>query len=187
MVPRITVILTHQICMGTLVAQQNRINIGKETEVTQIDRTDAQILAELQSDARQTNRALAAGVGLAPSTTLDRVRSLEERGVITGYHATTDLKALGRPIQAMVAIRLHPKTAAIVDRVVEQLWSLPETLSVFMLSGIDDILTHLSVQDTDALRHLVLDRISSIDGVVDERTSLVFEHRRRTVVEPLET
>ena len=87
----------------------------------------------------------------------------------------------------MVAIRLHPKTAAIVDRVVEQLWSLPETLSVFMLSGIDDILTHLSVQDTDALRHLVLDRISSIDGVVDERTSLVFEHRRRTVVEPLET
>ncbi|MBC8194228.1 MAG: Lrp/AsnC family transcriptional regulator [Actinobacteria bacterium] len=155
--------------------------------MTKIDRTDLQILAELQSDARQTNRALAATVGLAPSTTLDRVRSMEDRGVITGYHATTDLNALGRPIQAMVAIRLRPKTAAIVDRVVEQLWSLPETLAVFMLSGIDDILVHMSVSDTEALRHLVLDRISSIEGVVDERTSLVFEHRRRTVVEPLET
>lgn len=155
--------------------------------MTKIDRTDLQILAELQSDARQTNRALAATVGLAPSTTLDRVRSMEDRGVIAGYHATTDLNALGRPIQAMVAIRLRPKTAAIVDRVVERLWSLPETLAVYMLSGIDDILIHLSVQDTDALRHLVLDRISSIEGVVDERTSLVFEHRRRTVVEPLET
>ncbi|MBL6925459.1 MAG: winged helix-turn-helix transcriptional regulator, partial [Acidimicrobiia bacterium] len=74
--------------------------------MTKIDRTDLQILAELQSDARQTNRALAATVGLAPSTTLDRVRSMEDRGVITGYHATTDLNALGRPIQAMVAIRL---------------------------------------------------------------------------------
>jgi len=155
--------------------------------MTDVDRTDIQILTALQSDARQTNRALAGTVGLAPSTTLDRVRSLEERGVITGYHATTDLNALGRPIQAMVAIRLRPKTAAIVDQVVERLWSLPETLAVFMLSGIDDILVHLSVSDTEALRHLVLDRISSIEGVVDERTSLVFEHRRRTVLEPLDS
>ncbi len=105
--------------------------------------------------------------------------------MVTGYHASVDLGSLGRPIQAMVAIRLRPKTAAIVDSVVERLWELPEALAVFMLSGIDDILVHLSVEDTDALRHLVLDRISSIEGVVDERTSLVFEHRRRTVVEPL--
>lgn len=130
--------------------------------MTHIDRTDERILA-----------------------VLDRVRSLEERGVVTGYHASVDLGSLGRPIQAMVAIRLRPKTAAIVDSVVERLWELPEALAVFMLSGIDDILVHLSVEDTDALRHLVLDRISSIEGVVDERTSLVFEHRRRTVVEPL--
>ena len=85
----------------------------------------------------------------------------------------------------MVAIRLRPKTAAIVDSVVDRLWSLPETLAVDMLLGIDDILVHLSVEDTDSLRHLVLDRIFSIEGVVDERTSLVFEYRRRTVVEAL--
>ena len=179
--------LIHQSYMGTIVLQQHRTNTGKSIKMTDVDRTDIQILAALQSDARQTNRALAGTVGLAPSTTLDRVRSLEERGVITGYHATTDLNALGRPIQAMVAIRLRPKTAAIVDQVVERLWSLPETLAVFMLSGIDDILVHLSVSDTEALRHLVLDRISSIEGVVDERTSLVFEHRRRTVLEPLDS
>ncbi|HJL77095.1 MAG TPA: Lrp/AsnC family transcriptional regulator [Acidimicrobiales bacterium] len=154
---------------------------------TKIDRSDAKILATLQSDARQTNRSVAANVGLAPSTTLDRVRSLEERGVVTGYHATVDLAAMGRPIQAIVALRLRPKTGPLVERAVERLWSLPETLGVLLVTGIDDVIVHLSVSDTDALRHLVLDSISSIEGVVDERTSLVFEYRQKRVVEPVGT
>ncbi len=153
--------------------------------MTNIDRSDVAILSRLQSDARQTNRALAAGVGLAPSTTLDRVRSLEQRGVVTGYHAEVDLAALGRPIQAIVALRLRPKTAEVVDRAVERLWGLPETLGVFIVTGVDDLIVHLSVSDTDSLRELVLAGISSIEGVVDERTSLVFEYRRKKVVTPL--
>jgi DNA-binding Lrp family transcriptional regulator len=155
---------------------------GKVDKMTNIDRSDAAILSRLQSDARQTNRALAAGVGLAPSTTLDRVRSLEQRGVVTGYHAEVDLAALGRPIQAIVALRLRPKTAEVVDRAVERLWGLPETLGVFIVTGVDDLIVHLSVSDTDSLRELVLAGISSIEGVVDERTSLVFEYRRKKVV-----
>jgi DNA-binding Lrp family transcriptional regulator len=150
-----------------------------------IDRYDAAILRELQSDARRTNRAVAAAVGLAPSTTLDRIRDLEGRGVITGYHAEVDLRQLNRPLQAIVAVRLQPKTREIVDRFVEQIWGQPETLAVHLVSGADDVLVHLSVPDTDSLRHLVLESIASFPGVVDERTSLVFEHRRKTLVDPL--
>jgi DNA-binding Lrp family transcriptional regulator len=150
-----------------------------------IDRHDVAILGELQSDARQTNRAVAAAVGLAPSTTLDRIRDLEARGVITGYHAEVDLRHLGRPLRAVVAVRLQPKTSEIVDRFVEQIWAQPETVSVDLVSGADDVLVHLSVPDTDSLRHLVLESIASFPGVVDERTSLVFEHRRKTVLGPL--
>lgn len=150
-----------------------------------IDRHDQAILRVLQSDARQTNRAVAAAVGLAPSTTLDRIRDLEARGVITGYHAAVDLRRLNRPLQAIVAVRLQPKTRDIVDRFVEQIWAQPETLAVHLVSGPDDVLVHLSVTDTDSLRHLVLEAIASFPGVVDERTSLVFEHRRKTVLDPL--
>ena len=150
-----------------------------------IDRSDIQILAALQSNARQTNRAIAEEVGLAQSTTLDRIRSLEERGVVTGYHADIDLTALGRPIQAIVTLRLRPKTGPVIDRAIEQLMALVETLGVFLVTGIDDVIVHLSVPDTDSLRHLVLDRISSIEGVVGDRTSLVFEHRQKRVVEVL--
>lgn len=150
-----------------------------------IDRYDVAILAELQSNARQTNRAVAAAVGLAPSTTLDRIRDLERRGLVTGYHAEVDLRQLNRPLQAIVAVRLQPKTREIVDRFVEQIWRLPETLAVLLVSGADDVLVHLSVADTDSLRHLVLESIASFSGVVDERTSLVFEHRRKSVLQPL--
>lgn len=150
-----------------------------------IDRNDAAILRALQSDARQTNRAVAAAVGLAPSTTLDRIRDLEGRGVITGYHASVDLKQLNRPLQAIVAVRLQPKTREIVDRFVERIWAQPETLAVYLVSGPDDLLVHLSVTDTDSLRHLVLESIASFPGVVDERTSLVFEHRRKTILDAL--
>lgn len=149
-----------------------------------IDETDARILAELQSDARQTNRALAAAVGVAPSTSLDRVRDLERRGVITGYGADVDIAALGRPVQAMVAVRLRPKTSEIVDGFVDAVWQLPEALSVTLVTGVDDVLVHLSVPTVDLLRSLVLDHIARAPGVVDERTSIVFEHRRRRVVTP---
>lgn len=151
-----------------------------------VDRNDVAILQELQSNARQTNRAVAAAVGLAPSTTLDRIRDLERRGIITGYHAEVDLRSLGRPLQAIVAVRLQPKTGEIVERFVEQVWALPETVAVHLVSGADDVLVHLSVTDADDLRHLVLDSIASFPGVVDERTSLVFEHRRKAVLGPLE-
>jgi DNA-binding Lrp family transcriptional regulator len=68
---------------------------------------------------------------------------------------------------------------------VERLWALPETLGVFLITGIDDVIVHLSVADTDSLRQLVLEGISSIEGVVDERTSLVFEYRQKRVVAAL--
>jgi DNA-binding Lrp family transcriptional regulator len=149
-----------------------------------LDEIDRRILARLQADARQTNRTLAAEVGVAPSTSLERVRQLERRGVVTGYGAEVDLKAIGRPVQAMVAVRFRPKSSDIVNGFCELVWELPETLSVTLLTGIDDALVHLAVDDVSVLRSLVLEHIARAPGVVDERTSLVFEHRRRRVIEP---
>ena len=150
-----------------------------------LSRNETAILAELQSDARQTNRALAQKVGLAASTTLDRTRELERRGVITGYHADVDLRALGRTLQAFVSVRVNPKTEESVDRIVNHLWDLPETIGIFLISGGDDLLIQLAVRDTDHLRSLVLSEIASLDGVADETTSLIFEHLRKTVVEAI--
>ena len=78
--------------------------IGVEVEFDSVDRA---LLFELQKDARQTNKALAAKVGVAPSTCLERVRELQARGVVTGFRAEIDPAAIGRPMEAVA-----PKPAA---------------------------------------------------------------------------
>ncbi|MGO4428667.1 Lrp/AsnC family transcriptional regulator, partial [Streptomyces sp. MCAF7] len=79
-----------------------------------MDELDTAIVRELQRDARQTNRELARTLGIAPSTCLERVRGLRERGVITGYRATVDLRALNRPVQALLAVRIRPPSREVI-------------------------------------------------------------------------
>jgi|GEM_PF-6487938 len=94
---------------------------------TPLDDADAVLLRELQADARQTNRSLAKAADLAPSTTLARVRDLEEREVITGYHAEVDLTALGRGLQALVFVRLQPKSQEIINGFIDIVAVHPST------------------------------------------------------------
>jgi DNA-binding Lrp family transcriptional regulator len=147
--------------------------------------TDLTLLRELQRDARQTNRSLAEKTDLAPSTSLARVRDLEQRGVLTGFHGSVDLAALGRGLQALVFVRLRPKSDEIVNRFMDHMWAQDETIAVSLITGVEDVIIHLAVADADALQRVILNEISSFAGVYDERTSLLFEHRRKTVIEPI--
>ncbi|MEM9033682.1 MAG: Lrp/AsnC family transcriptional regulator [Actinomycetota bacterium] len=145
---------------------------------------DRALIAGLQADGRRTNRSLAEEVGLAPSTTLQRVRDLEQSGVITGYHAEVDLRALGRRVEAVVFVRLRPKTDATVAAFLDHVWEIPDVISAGLISGADDAMVRVAVPDTDRLRDVVLRQIADHPSVVDERTTLLFEHRHRHVIEP---
>ncbi|MGI9598019.1 MAG: Lrp/AsnC family transcriptional regulator [Acidimicrobiales bacterium] len=149
------------------------------------DPIDLLLVRELQSAARQTNRALAEKAGLAPSTTLARVRDLEQRRVLTGYHGQVELAALGRGLQALVFVRLQPKNDDIIGSFLEHMWDQPETIAVDLITGVEDVIIHLALADAEALQRLILNEISSFPGVFDERTSLLFEHRRKNVIEPI--
>src|ERR1700754_3794729 len=98
-----------------------------------LDDIDLHIVRELARDARIANNALADRVGIAPSTCLGRVRSLRERGVIRGYHADVDPAALGRPLQAMIAVRLQSGARGHLRDFVAEVAGLPEVLNVFFL------------------------------------------------------
>ncbi|MEM7096266.1 MAG: Lrp/AsnC family transcriptional regulator [Actinomycetota bacterium] len=147
---------------------------------------DRAIVRSLQSNARQTNRSLAADAHLAPSSTLGRVRELERRKIIRGYHADVDLAALGRHLEALVFVRLQPKSGEVVNRFVDHVWQLTETIGIQVITGIEDIVIHLAVADPEQLRRVVLTEISSQPAVYDERTSILFEHRTKKVIEPID-
>ncbi|HLY81950.1 MAG TPA: Lrp/AsnC family transcriptional regulator, partial [Acidimicrobiales bacterium] len=105
-----------------------------------VDATDRALLELLAADARITNQRLADRVGIAPSTALTRLRALRRRGVIRGFHAEVDLAALGRPLQALVAIRLAVHAREQIDAFSEAVGRLPGVLMVFHLTGVTDYL-----------------------------------------------
>jgi DNA-binding Lrp family transcriptional regulator len=149
------------------------------------DRIDLVILAELQKNARLSYKQLSALTGVAPSTCLERVRRLRARGVIRGFRAEVDLPGLGRRLEALIAIRFRTHARELVDPFVEYLLGLPETISLFNVTGDDDYLLHVAVADTDHLHALVLDRLGSRPEIDHFRTSLIYKHLRRPVIEPL--
>jgi DNA-binding Lrp family transcriptional regulator len=150
---------------------------------SQISPTDAVLVAQLQKNARITNKELAKAAGIAESTCFERVRSLRERGVVRGWHADVDLSALGRPIRALVHVRLQPKTTESVHAFQTDVLAAPETINVWTVTGADDFVVEVAVPDVDHLRHFVLEVITSRGDVVDTRTSLVYEHRANHVTE----
>jgi DNA-binding Lrp family transcriptional regulator len=142
-----------------------------------VDETDLVILRELARDARLPNNALAQRAGIAASTCLARVRSLRERGVIRGYHADIDPVALGRPLQAMVAVRLQAGARSHLRSFVAGTAQLAEVLNVYFLAGKDDFLLHVAAASTQALRDFV-EVLSRNADVAYTETSLIFEHVR---------
>lgn len=150
-----------------------------------MDELDSAIVRELQSDARQSNRDIARKVGIAPSTCLERIRLLRRRGVIRGYHADVDLPALNRGVQAMVAVQLRPLGRDIVMAFEQSVLALPEVLSVYTMAGSDDFLVHVSAQSIGHLHGFLLDRFTSRREVVSFRTSIIYQHLRKTAPEPL--
>ncbi|MFF0269923.1 Lrp/AsnC family transcriptional regulator [Kribbella sp. NPDC004536] len=140
------------------------------------DEIDRQILRLLLADGRMPNNALADAVGIAPSTCLGRVRALRRSGVIRGYHADVDTRALGLPLQAVVGIRTAPHSRSKADEFLACLCALPGVLSAFHVTGPIDYLAHVAAESVHALRDVVGTRIATHPIVVNTETSLVFEH-----------
>jgi DNA-binding Lrp family transcriptional regulator len=140
-----------------------------------LDRVGERIVLELRRDGRLTNAALAARVGIAESTCIQRVRALRESGVITGFHADVDLGALGLPLQAVVKVRLGSHNRDHVSSFRAALAEVPGAIRILHVAGEDDYLVHVAVASAEALRDLVLEHINVHPIVRHTETQLVFE------------
>jgi DNA-binding Lrp family transcriptional regulator len=143
-----------------------------------VDAVDRAMLEILAQDARTTNQRLADRVGIAPSTALTRLRSLRDRGVIRGFHAEVDLAALGRPLQALIAVRLTVHARDEIDAFTRAVRELPGVLMVFHLTGVTDYLVWVAATDAQDLREFVVDHLATHASVAHAETSLIYEHSR---------
>ncbi|MDJ0764177.1 MAG: Lrp/AsnC family transcriptional regulator [Myxococcota bacterium] len=137
-----------------------------------MDNIDKKIIRTLQEQGRITNVELARQASLAPSSMLDRVRRLEERGVIKSYRAVLDPGAIGYHVQAMVMITLGRHQAGSIESFEERIRSIPEVKACYHLTGQYDYLAHVVVRDIDHLRKLVKHELAAIGGVEKQETFL---------------
>ncbi len=143
---------------------------------SQLDRTDREIVAALQEDARLSNKALAARVGIAPSTCSERLKRLEAAGVFRGFHADVDPAVLGIGLQAMITVRLRRHAAEEVKAFRTHAITMAEVVSVSHVTGRNDFLIHVVVRDADHLRQLAVSGFTTLPEVDHIETSLIFEH-----------
>jgi DNA-binding Lrp family transcriptional regulator len=151
-----------------------------------VDELDSAIIRHLQTNARQTNRDLARAVGIAPSTCLERVRVLRDRGVITGYHAEISLAALNRHVQALLHVQIRPLSRSVIEGFKTYVTALPEVVSVFVVAGGDDFLVHVAVPSVDSLHAFLMDKFSKRREIVGFRSSVIYQHSRNQVISPLD-
>jgi len=147
-----------------------------------LDAVDDEILRILAADARTPNNVLAARVGVAPSTCLMRVRRLQDTGVIRGFHAELAPEALGRPLQAIVFVRLQTHARARIGSFARRFAALPGVLNVFFLAGVNDFQIHVAARSPDDLRDFVVKNLSASRDVASTETNLIFEHVAGTVL-----
>ena len=155
--------------------------------VVALDRLDLRMLAVLQLEGRISNAELAERVALSPSPCLRRLRTLEERGVVTGYAALVDRRRLGLDIEALVELSLDKRGGNMpAGRLAAAVAAWPEVLECLALTGDKDYLLRVVVPDLDHFSRFVLDKLLKLEGVADVKSSFVLQAVKRTVALPLD-
>ncbi|HZI09497.1 MAG TPA: Lrp/AsnC family transcriptional regulator [Myxococcus sp.] len=147
-----------------------------------LDRIDNRIVAALQNDGRLSNKELAARVELAPSSCLERVKRLRQRGIIQGVHAEVDPAALGIGLQAILLVRLRRHSRSAVASFHEHALSLREVVALYNVTGAEDFLVHVVARDMQHLYDLARDGFAGSPEVDHLQTSLIFNAVRRPVL-----
>lgn len=150
-----------------------------------LDTTDRTLLNALQDDCKQSLADLGGLVGLSPPAVLERVRKLEEAGLVRGYHAVLDARRLGLDIGAFIGVGIdHPRSIAKFESAVEK---IPAVLESHHVTGRHTLLLKVRTQNTESL-HQLIGAIRELPGVARTETMIVLatqmERQRIEIPEP---
>ena len=137
-----------------------------------LDSTDRKILDILQSNAKITNAQLAQEIGLSPAPTLERVKKLENAGVIKSYHAKLDAEVVGLGVNTFVMVSLKGHNKENIEKFIQRIDRIEEIIECHHVTGSSDFILKIISEDISSYQKLMLERVSNID-VVDNMQSMV--------------
>lgn len=144
-----------------------------------IDAIDVQILKSLQAQGRTKRNELAEQVKLSIPAVSERLRKLEERGVIRGYHALLEARKLGIGLTAFIF--LTTESSAYYEKIIEKAAAHPEVLECHAVTGDGSHLLKIKTLSTETLEKL-LSHIQSWPGVTNTRTNVVLSSPKEDTV-----
>lgn len=143
-----------------------------------LDPIDRKILAELQADGRMTNVELSQRVGISAPPCLRRVRTLEELGLIKGYHADVNARALGFEVQVFAMVGLHSQAESDLVEFETRVQGWPLVRECHMLNGEIDFILKCVAPDLTSFQHFLTHDLTSAPNVASVKTSLVIRNAK---------
>ena len=140
-----------------------------------LDKTDRQILRELQKNGRISNVKLAKQVGLSPTPCLERVKRLEKTAVIKSYTAQLDPRYLNASLLIYVEITLNRSSADVFERFNKAVSQVDDILECHLVSGNFDYLLKTRVADMSAYRKVLSQTLLALPDIKNSRTYVVME------------
>jgi Lrp/AsnC family leucine-responsive transcriptional regulator len=134
---------------------------------------DHRLLRSLAEDGRISNKELAQRLGISESACLRRMHALEREGVITGYRAIIDPKAVGRMLSAYVLVNLDQRGETDAQPFLESIRSDPRIAHCAAITGTHDLILTVQVRDVADLTNLTMDTLLKLPTVRDLTTCLV--------------
>ena len=159
---------------------------GRGWDIATLDNIDRRLLAELQAEGRVTNVDLARRVGLTAPPCLRRVRSLEDAGVIRGYHAELDASKLGFAITVFAMVSLRSQAEEDLRAFENHIKTLPEVRECHMLNGEIDFILKIVSKDLQSFQEFLTSKLTPAPNVASVKTSLTIRTAKNEPGVPLE-
>lgn len=150
-----------------------------------LDPTDKKILEILQENGKITNAQLAQDVGLSPAPTLERVRKLENCGLIKSYHAEVDTQKLGLGVTIFLLVSLSGHRKNQILSFVDQINQVPEVIECHHITGTGDFLLKILTKDMTSYQALILNKLVEIDQMGNMQSMVVLSTFKDSKVMPI--
>jgi DNA-binding Lrp family transcriptional regulator len=151
-----------------------------------IDEIDKKILEILQLRAKITNARLSEEIGLSPAPTLERVKKLEQMGIITSYHAKLNTEKIGLGVTTFVLATLNGHNRTNIESFVEAINKVPEVIECHHITGAGDFILKVIAKDIASYQKLMLEKVSDIPQVNNMQSMVVLSTFKDSKVIPLD-
>jgi DNA-binding Lrp family transcriptional regulator len=150
-----------------------------------LDVTDRKILELLQANSNITNAQLALEIGLSPAPTLERVKKLENQGVIKSYHALVDMDSVGLGVSTFVTVSLKGHNKENINKFIKEIKDIPEVIECHHVTGQSDFILKMVATDIPNYQNIMLEKLSNIEVVDNMQTTIILSTFKNSKSVPL--